>query len=104
MQASRHYVLFRDEPGCWCAAPPAFRNTALDPLGCGKTPQTAIADLLVQAKFLERADEEGWRLPVLADFVHVRERIGIALCGKECEPRAARISPWPGPFVRTGFL
>jgi hypothetical protein len=104
MVPSRHYVLFRDEPGCWCAVPPAFRNTMLDPLGCGKTPQNAITDLLGQAEFLDRADEEGWRLPVLADFVHLRQRIGLALCGKDCESRSARDQAWPWPPARTGFL
>jgi hypothetical protein len=64
------FILFQDG-NAWCAAPPGFRNYSEDPSGWGDTPAQAVQDLLKVPEFQERARENGWPEPKLADFQRV---------------------------------
>ena len=52
-----HFILFQDQEGFWCAAPPNFIDFAEHPTGCGITAEDAIIDLLRQPEFHDRAAE-----------------------------------------------
>jgi hypothetical protein len=65
-----HFILFRDGE-LWCAAPPGFRNLALDPAGWGSTREEAIANLRRDREFQARAREQKWSEPTVEDFLEL---------------------------------
>lgn len=65
-----HFILFRDGE-LWCAAPPGFRNLALDPAGWGNTREEAIANLRRDQEFQARAREQKWPEPTVEEFLEL---------------------------------
>ena len=74
-----HFILFRDDAGMWCAAPPTFRDLMFDPTGWGETRVDAISDLLRDREFLWGVKRGEWVFPTLADFVEVPEPDGAKI-------------------------
>jgi hypothetical protein len=69
---ANHFILFRDGE-LWCAAPPGFRNLALDPAGWGSTRDEAISNLCRDREFQARAREQKWPEPKIEDFLELLE-------------------------------
>ena len=67
------YIVFHDETGTWCAAPPGFEDLVTHPVGWGPTLEDAIEDLFRNADFKRRLAANEWPVPSLRDFVEVPE-------------------------------
>ena len=74
MAAAEYFILFQELDGTWCAAPPNFRITQLDPVGRGNTRQAAISNLLRDRECQELIREQGWTEPTADDFLEVSSR------------------------------
>ena len=74
MVASEYFIVFREPDDTWCAAPPSFRTSPLDPVGRGKTRQEAITNLLRDRECHELIREHGWTEPTADDFLDVLSR------------------------------
>jgi hypothetical protein len=48
-----HFILFHDEAGDWCAAPPNFVDLIVHPTGWGRTAEDAIIELLRQPELTQ---------------------------------------------------
>jgi hypothetical protein len=66
-----YFILFQEIDGTWCAAPPSFRTSLLDPVGRGNTRQEAITSLLRDRECQELIREQGWTEPTADDFLEV---------------------------------
>jgi hypothetical protein len=55
-----HFILFRDDTGTWCAAPPNFMDLVAYRTGWGRTAEEAIIELLRQPEFHDRALKGEW--------------------------------------------
>jgi hypothetical protein len=85
MMGSDHFLVFRDEAGAWGAAPPGFRDIALDPTGWGDTAWAAIDDLLRHPEFQDGVKASKWPMPAASDFVEVQEPVGARTAKIEYE-------------------
>ena len=74
MAAVEYFILFQELDGTWCAAPPSFRTSLLDPVGRGNTRQEAITNLLRDRECQELIREQDWTEPTADDFLEVRSR------------------------------
>jgi hypothetical protein len=87
-----HFILFRDQDGFWCAAPPGFVDLVEHPTGWGRTAEDAIIDLLRQPEFHNRASRGEWLLPRAVDFAEVSEPDGAKFrVGDELEKKLRHI-------------
>src|SRR6185295_18238747 len=68
----QQFILSRNSAGMWCAAPPCFRDAAIDPVGCGVTREDAVWDLMRQREIRDRAQRECWPEITVDNFVEVR--------------------------------
>jgi hypothetical protein len=68
MAAAEYFILFQEPDGTWCAAPPSFQTSELDPVGRGNTRQAAISNLLRDRECQELIREQGWTEPTRFDF------------------------------------
>ena len=64
------FILFQNDAGVWCAAPPGFRNADDDFVGWGETDRQAVKSLLARPDYQNRAAAAGWK-PTLCDFAVV---------------------------------
>jgi hypothetical protein len=87
-----HFILFRDEAGDWCAAPPNFVDLVVHPTGLGRTAEDAIIELLRQPEFHDRALKGEWSIPRAVDFIEVPEPDGAKMSvGYDLETKLPRI-------------
>lgn len=90
-----HFILFRDDTGTWCAAPPNFVDLVEHPTGWGHTAENAIIELLRQPEFQDRAFNGEWTMPRAVDFIEVPEPEGAKMSvGYDPETKL--------PYVRFG--
>ena len=80
MAGYEHFILFHDETGAWCAAPPGFQGLVTHPAGWGPTREDAIEDLFRSVEFKRRLAANEWPAPGLRDFVEVPEPDGAKFC------------------------
>ena len=74
-----HFIIFRDDAGTWCAAPPNFEDLMRHPTGLGSTKAEAIDDLLCDSEFLFGVSQGDWPMPRPVDFVEVPEPEGAKM-------------------------
>ena len=77
MTGPDHFILFRDDSGIWCAAPPKFRGLVVDPTGWGDTCEEAIIGLLRHVEFHDGVKTGKWGMPTPVDFVEVPDPDGV---------------------------